>query len=92
MLKIYRHGWLPLNPARAARMTEKIEELLHVEFSDIDDARYPYVVAEQLEKRLDEKQTDECWSVYNSLDERTKMQPIIKLIEASPGISRREHC
>jgi tetratricopeptide (TPR) repeat protein len=52
-------------------------------FSKSEDPLYPVVVSEILEKMLDEQRFDDCWSLFNSLDEHNKNNPVIKSIEAN---------
>ncbi len=74
---------LGIESARALGDTQEIDEFLKYHFVNNGNSYFPYYIVEGLEENLELQKTDLCWDVYNSLDEKLKSSPVLKIVESN---------
>jgi tetratricopeptide (TPR) repeat protein len=62
---------------------EKVSHFNNLNLPEKENPLYPFVVVEKMELLLDENNIDGCWEIYNSLDERVKKAPVIRVVESN---------
>lgn len=72
-----------IESAHAMFDQEKVRFYNNLDLPQKENILYPYAVAEKMEMLLDDNKFDDCWEIYNSLDERVKKIAVIQILEAN---------
>ncbi len=74
---------IAIESAYARLDEEKVGYYNNLNLPEKENSLYPYAIVEKMESLLDENHIDDCWEIYNSLDERIKKTPVIRVMEAN---------